>query len=157
MINKKGFTLTELLAVVVIIGVLASMAIPQYRRLLERTKAVEAITNIRDIEASFQRLMLARETLNSITFKDFDMEILGNQATGETYSSDDFTYTLSGNHNEFTVEVERNDPNLTYKLNSISTLGQHTYTITHDCHTKSTAMGHYICGQLQAQNWNYRD
>ncbi|MBL8027692.1 MAG: prepilin-type N-terminal cleavage/methylation domain-containing protein [Fibrobacteres bacterium] len=39
--NNKGFTLTELMIVIVIIGVLASIAIPKFRSVTTRAKAVE--------------------------------------------------------------------------------------------------------------------
>lgn len=38
--NKKGFTLNELMAVVLIIGILASIAIPSYRTSVEKAKIV---------------------------------------------------------------------------------------------------------------------
>lgn len=41
-----GFTLIELMVVVVIIGILASLAIPQYTKTVERSRQSEAITNL---------------------------------------------------------------------------------------------------------------
>ena len=40
--NKKAFTLLEILIVVVIIGVLATVVVPQYSKILQTRKAAEA-------------------------------------------------------------------------------------------------------------------
>ena len=47
--NTKGFTLTELLVTVVILGVLVSVALPQYMRAVERSRATEAMSVIKSI------------------------------------------------------------------------------------------------------------
>ncbi len=44
---KKGFTLVELLIVVVIVGIFVAIALPQYKRATERGRAMEGITNLR--------------------------------------------------------------------------------------------------------------
>ena len=47
--SEKGFTLVELMIVVVIIGILASIAIPKFSSLIGKTKVTEAKTNLRSI------------------------------------------------------------------------------------------------------------
>ena len=57
--TTSGFTLIELLAVVLIIAILTSIAVPQYRRSVQRAQAIEMMTNLRTLFDSAKRYRTA--------------------------------------------------------------------------------------------------
>jgi type IV pilus assembly protein PilA len=54
--NKSGFTLVELMAVVLIIGILVAIAIPMYQNSSENAKTKTCKANIRTIYSAFEQL-----------------------------------------------------------------------------------------------------
>lgn len=53
---KKGFTLIELLTVVLIVAILTGVALPQYRKVVEKSHVTEAQSFLRTIYDSSERL-----------------------------------------------------------------------------------------------------
>ena len=59
--SNRGFTLLEILVVVLIIGILVSIVLPQYKKVVEKSKATQALTLLQSI---YQSAMLYQLTAN---------------------------------------------------------------------------------------------
>ena len=97
----KGFTLIEVLAVVLIIAILTSVALPQYRKSLERSKVAEARQLLPAIYDSCERLAteLLCETWSAcsdkLLFPKLDIEMKGESlAGGKQWQTKNFKYEI---------------------------------------------------------------
>lgn len=105
--KKKGFTLIEVLIVVIIIGILASIALPQYVSTLEKARSAEAVTALGSMRSSMDRYWYEKVSqgsyvaLPSLASLDVDID-----TTKWTYSFVDSTsgVELSGKSYVFTAE-----------------------------------------------------
>ncbi len=80
--RNGGFTLIELLVVVLIIGVLAAIALPQYMLAVEKARAAEAMTLVKQIaEANKRYRLLNGEYTDDIRKLELDQDFPGEAAT----------------------------------------------------------------------------
>ena len=71
----KGFTLIELLVVVLIIGILAAVALPQYEKSVEKSRAAAAVQILRFMIQQIQLFILANGADSVYETKNEDLGI----------------------------------------------------------------------------------
>lgn len=96
-----GFTLIELLVVVLIIGILAAVALPQYQKVVEKSRGVQAVTFLSALHKSAQRYYMANGAWPQ-RFDDLDIDI---PWTGNTQWMVDNTMTDTRSNGEWSVQL----------------------------------------------------
>ncbi|MBU1087814.1 MAG: prepilin-type N-terminal cleavage/methylation domain-containing protein [Candidatus Omnitrophica bacterium] len=112
--NRKGFTLVELLMVVIIIGILVSIAIPNYFKTVERTKGGSAKAVLDTIRKAELQYRAAHDTFVDVAVGDWaagDISAFDYPEVLATNAGDDgsWTYTVAGSDEDvFTATATRN-------------------------------------------------
>ena len=107
--NRRGFTLLEIIIVIIIIGVLASLALPRLFSTVEYARSTEALAAISTIRSSLERCYLQ----NNATYTGCDM------VTGTATNTLDipdpnsspnahFEYHVAGNGGDYIIRARRN-------------------------------------------------
>lgn len=95
--NKKGFTLVEILIVIVILGVLAGLAIPIYTTQVRRSYRIEALNHLSATRSALANFQSMNNTYVGSTYGNplsataigYDPAVLAGQTAR-------FTYAISG-------------------------------------------------------------
>jgi len=98
--RKKGFTLIELMTVVIIVGILASVSVPLYRAQIKKAIASEGTALVGSVRSS-ERIYYAEHT----AYTD-DKDVLNLETFDNKYFDwGDVTITLTGSGTGFSAEA----------------------------------------------------
>ena len=99
--NEKGFTLLEILIVLIILGVIAGLAIPAFQGQVERGRAQEAYQNITHVRDSLGRYFANNNTFVGATLSAAcagggTLDYTPNCAAGNIVPTNWFNYAVGG-------------------------------------------------------------
>ncbi|MCK4511272.1 prepilin-type N-terminal cleavage/methylation domain-containing protein [bacterium] len=109
--NQGGFTLVELMIVVIIVGILAAVAIPMYQGATERAKASEAVAALGTIRGALRVYYAEHGTYADAAFADNALvtvnsilDVSVNDLLGRYFSGACYTFDGAAAANAYTIE-----------------------------------------------------
>ena len=157
--NQKAFTLIEMLVVVLIIGILAGIALPQYNQAVEKARLSEVLINVKAIEGAMDSYLLANGfPSDNVCLRDVGyIDLSGGEWLQDAschYKKGNWFYTAACYPDcEVTAYIEdaysyamlyidwSNSDNKKYK----------------QCLTNLNDKGRFICRYLEPLGWEYCD
>ncbi len=169
-LGVTGFTLLELLVVVLIIGILAAVAFPQYQKAVEKSRAVEILSTVNTISKTAEMYLLSGKT-DPISFENLEIDLSGGQLQGTSYYTKTAQYDFQCRYNPtepycFLVTYRRNcyvgnvlDPDNCDDSNNwtISREWMNGKIVSNLCMTQFTETGNTICKWLESQGFEFTD
>ena len=164
----KGFTLIELLVVVLIIGILAAIALPQYQKAVEKSRAVEVIQNIEVIRKNIELFLLqngGRPSSGAVLLNEIENmgagSLQGGEWQGNAYKTNTFEYYAYCDSNSCGMEILRDG----YFYTLVVGKGTGSYgpgpfeenKWSYGCVTQTNSKGRAACKSLQSLGFDYYD
>lgn len=168
--TNKGFTLIELMVVILIIGILSAIAIPEYTRSMEKARVTEAITIMDSIKKAVDvwvaengfpssKTDLIGSSGSAVNRLDINIESDLN-CSGDYCAGKYFNFNAYCESSFCLIRALRgadvtNPSSAEYRLHM--TKFSSTLRWARTCTTNSTEVGDQICEMLRGQSWNYND
>ena len=153
--KASGFTLLEMVIVIIIIGVLASLALPQLFSMVEGAKAAEAITAIATIRMAMERKYLMEGTYKGPVYINANLPQLSTSLKVNHLDISDpglspgavFDYYVIGDINHYSIEASLKS-DLTKKIGF-----SYNCTVSYNTSSGSTSMGFDCTAQDNKYHW----
>ncbi|MGB2579701.1 prepilin-type N-terminal cleavage/methylation domain-containing protein [Elusimicrobium simillimum] len=135
--NKKGFTLTEIVVVVLIIGILAAVATPTYLASVEKSKYSSIVSMVRGIQDSVKRCTVEsgnNMSATNCTFDKLDIQVRDADGNRVTQARLDKTSISSGimlDNNFYISYVSGKYPAITISREPYKDANFYAFTIDH--------------------------
>jgi len=112
---KRGFTLIELLITIIIIGILATLAVPNYTNMVEKAKADQAITYLKVIRTGEKIYYSNNFSYTACADLGELKDRIGAEVTDESYlfsvtvpTADEFLATAQRKTDNKTITLDQN-------------------------------------------------
>ena len=112
MLNKKGFSLVELMIVVVIMGILIAVAIPLYGAITDNAKNKTCKNNVKVIQqnaANYYAMHSTTATVNDLKAMFDNNKMPSCPWDGDDADENDYTVTISATGNATVTCANKND------------------------------------------------
>ena len=145
----KGFTLLEMLVVVLIIGILAAVALPQYQKATDKARFAEVITASKSLAQSIEMYYMVNNDY-PYYWKQLDVEIQGCTETNTArYDLMCKNFTIDLKDEYFNAFLGERNKNLPFNISLIYffKMGTSPYAGRFRCVSSSTR-GKRVCKSL---------
>ncbi len=100
--NTQAFTLIELLVVVLIIGILAAVALPQYQKAVEKSKGTQALTLLKSLGQAQEEYYMANGHY-ATSFDELSIELPAGWTAGGSFYS--YQTTDAHTNGEWVIQI----------------------------------------------------